>query len=174
MGPLCRESHPFLFFVIVQAGQNPGPCTSVSTSTLLAAPTYNTSHTRSMWLSPPACPGLALPQQPALQLLGGIKSQAIKEASSPCSRPLPLESTFLSQARDKPFFFLSFLAGIAHGSVCPYLAIIQMDCGSPEGWVPRGALGHMTVSWQGLGGYVTLKVRGAMLIPVYKLGHRVG
>lgn len=52
MGPLCRESHPFLFFVIVQAGQNPGPCTSVSTSTLLAAPTYNTSHTRSMWLSP--------------------------------------------------------------------------------------------------------------------------
>jgi hypothetical protein len=83
---------------------------------------------------PPACPGLAFLQQPALQLLGGIKSQAIKEASSLHSRPLPLESTLLSQAGDKPF--LSILAGSTLGSVCPYLAIIQMDRGSPEDWVP--------------------------------------
>lgn len=85
---------------------------------------------------PPACPGLAFLQQPALQLLGGIKSQAIKKASSLHSRPLPLESTLLSQAGDKPFFLKSILAGSTLGSVCPYLAIIQMNRGSPEDRVP--------------------------------------
>lgn len=87
----------------------------------------------------PACLGLASLQQPALQLLGGIKSLAIKEASSQNPRPLPLESTLPSQARDKPF--LSFLAGSTHGFVCPYLAIIQMDCGSPEAGCHAG---HMS------------------------------
>lgn len=141
MGPLCRESHPSLLFEILQAGHNPGPCTPVSTSTLfLAAPPHNTSHTRSVWLGPPACLGLASLQQPALQLLGGIKSLAIKEASSLSSRPLPLESTLLSQARDKPF--LSFLAGSTHGFVCPYLAIIQMDPGSPEAGCHAGHMSH--------------------------------
>lgn len=89
---------------------------------------------------PPACLGLASLQQPALQLLGGIKSLAIKEASSVSSRPLPLESTLLSQARDKPF--LSFLAGSTHGFVCPYLAIIQMDPGSPEAGCHAGHMSH--------------------------------
>lgn len=66
---------------------------------------------------PPACPGLAFLQQPALQLLGGIKSQAIKKASSLHSRPLPLESTLLSQAGDKPFFKNPFWQA-AHLGLC--------------------------------------------------------
>lgn len=83
----------------------------------------------------PACPGLAFLQQAALQLLGGIRSQAIKEASSLHSLPLPLESILLSQARDKPFFIHS---GKQHTWVC-----VPLSSHNPDGpWQPRG-LGAM-------------------------------
>lgn len=118
------------------------PCIPVFTSTLfLPAPPHNISHTRSVWLSPPACPGLAFLQQPALQLLGGIKSQAIKEASSLTPARCPWNPP--SRARPEINLFLSILADSTHGSLCPYRAIIQMDRGSPEGWVPcRAAMGQ--------------------------------
>lgn len=112
------------------------PCIPVFTSTLfLPAPPHNISHTRSVWLSPPACPGLAFLQQPALQLLGGIKSQAIKEASSLAPARCPWNPP--SRARPEiNLFFIHF--GRQHTWVS-----VPLSSHNPDGpWQPRG-LGAM-------------------------------